>query len=139
MKAIVIRLTLTAHEALSIRTLIKADGPITTSNVNYVSNAIMLSTASGSSGDSVIKGALSESFAEITTVDGATVTNKKAEINFGSANRLEIGADETVELYFIMEYNEDFISYINAILMADSTASKIVNYSNDITFIIEKA
>ena len=140
LKALVILFEITAEEATTITVSLQASGPASTDNDNHISNAVKFTRATLKDGSSdtadtpiVVKG--SETFA-FTTVTNGTVS-KTATLDLIGEGELTVPVG-TTNIYFIMEYNVEFVEYINLVLLADTAKSKEVTYTNDVKFIVGK-
>ena len=131
-KALVVIITLDAHAAGTVHVLLSASGGADTiDNVadNKISNCIQISAATLSADGSVAtKGGTSYSF--VTISDGAAT--KTEEINFGYFDVVE-GENK---LCFLIEYSDALLRYISEKILSLNTGDLLVNYENDLTFMV---
>ena len=146
LKALVIRIEVVAKEATTVSAMIQATGGIPTAadslTANFLSNAVTVTHANLAQGSldtdetpTVIKASEVYSFTTVTAdANGVKSVSKDYDIKILDNYTVNAG---TTDFYFIMEYNLDFISYLNGELDKVDKISETVGYANDLHFVIE--
>ena len=136
-KALVVIITVDAHESVNVTMLIDAaagvDTLIAPALANYISNCIKVSAAElNSDGTVATKGATSQSFVNLQenpiTKEESIMLLENDGVNEG----------ETKDYCFIIEYDSDLLHYIGAKILEQRLNDNRINYSNDIAFQIHK-
>lgn len=143
LRALVVQITVDAPSGASLFLKIAASGELTTATNNFFSNATVYSYAEAvtdSNGD-IVPGKVkrldaADSFVTFSA-ETPNIPNHKDELTLVGSGGIQVSSEEKARnIYVIIEYNEQFIDYINGILTADPQADKEVAYINDIKFLI---
>ncbi len=137
LKALVLHFEITAgEEDVSVTVDIEASGGISTSNTNFISNAIKFTEATVEGDTPVVVKTNTES--AFVTMENNNPTKEYTLSVITSDAPIYVAAGSTVSFYFIIEYNEPFIEYINNYMFTNSISDTEVIYNNDIKFVIGK-
>ena len=130
-KALLVCITVLPKETSDVvLTLETTNSGVTTEIENHLSNCIQITPADYDEASGIATRA--ETPSSFVTVSNNTCS-KTTKLTLFSGSVTEAGQT----LYYIMEYNEAFIDYINmAILESGQLASEETKYRNDVTFII---
>lgn len=139
LQALVVRINVHVTEATTLTLSVDTERDISLENINWFSNVTSYSYAvAAASGNNetanVQKAAASQSF--VTFPSGSTTPEHSSTITLASDITV---TPENPYIYVVIEYNQDFINYINAYLM--DKQDKVVRYSNDndIKFVLNVA
>jgi hypothetical protein len=130
-KALLVCITVLPEETSDVvLTLETPNGNVTTEIENHLSNCIQITPADYNETSGIAT-------PEATPSSFVTVANntcqKTTSLTLFSGSATEAGK----KLYYIIEYNEEFIDYINmTILESGQLASEETKYRNDVTFVI---
>ena len=130
-KALLICITATASEPTDIILTVETpNAEVITGVENHLSNSIQITPATYDETRGIaVRGATPSRFVTVTN----NSCQKSTEITLFSGN---VNAEGTT-LYYIIEYNQPFIDYINALILdSGNLTSEETKYRNDITFII---
>lgn len=130
-RALVLQFDFDLEEAADVTVTVQAkNGEVSVAKQNFFSNCVIFTDATHDAGGNVVeKGSSTKAF--VTVSNG--VATKQSTLTLFEGHL----AEGVTSLYFIMEYNDAFIDYINDYIANNSPGYSEVFYNNDILITVE--